>query len=142
MVINIVRFKPGIFLCVMRNYTKYEVWIKSHDLVQFIYKTVVPILPVSEQYELTRQLKRAAYSVPFNIVEGSGRNSEKDFVHFLDISFGSILEVEYCSLLLKDLLYIDSTVFTTLLTKINHIKAMLIGLIKSIREPKSDTPKD
>ena len=142
MVINILRFKPGIFLCVMRNYTKYEVWIKSHDLVQFIYKTVVPILPVSEQYELTRQLKRAAYSVPFNIVEGSGRNSEKDFVHFLDISFGSILEVEYCSLLLKDLLYIDSIVFTTLLTKINHIKAMLIGLIKSIREPKTETPKD
>jgi four helix bundle protein len=126
----------------MRNYTKYEVWIKSHDLVQFIYKTVVPALPASEQYELTKQLKRAAYSVPFNIVEGSGRNSEKDFVHFLDISFGSILEVEYCSLLLKDLSYIDSIVFTTLISKINHIKAMLIGLIKSIREPKAETPED
>jgi four helix bundle protein len=125
-----------ILLCEMRNYNKYEVWIRSHDLVQFIYKTVVPVLPMSEQYELTRQLKKAAYSVPFNIVEGSGRNSEKDFVHFLDISFGSILEVEYCSLLIKDLSYLDSKLYMTLSEKINHIKAMLIGLIKSIREPK------
>jgi four helix bundle protein len=121
----------------MRNYNKYEVWIKSHDLVQFIYATIVPVLPISEQFELTRQLKRAAYSVPFNIVEGSGRNSEKDFVHFLDISFGSILEVEYCCLLIKDLSYLDSKLYTSLSEKINHIKAMLIGLIKSIREPKN-----
>jgi four helix bundle protein len=125
----------------MRNYNKYEVWIKSHDLVQFIYKEVVPILPIGEQYDLTRQLKRAAYSVPFNIVEGSGRNSEKDFVHFLDISFGSILEIEYCSLLLKDLAYLNSILFTTLNGKINHIKAMLIGLIKSIRESKDENLK-
>ncbi len=122
----------------MRNYNKYEVWIKSHDLVQFIYKSVVPVLPMNEQYELTRQLKRAAYSVPFNIVEGSGRNSEKDFVHFLDISLGSVLEVEYCTLLIKDLSYIDSELHKTLNGKINHIKAMLIGLIKSIREPKNE----
>ena len=96
---------------------------------------------MSEQYGLTRQLKRAAYSVPCNIVEGSGRNSEKDFVHFLDISFGSILEVEYCSLLIKDLSDLDSKLYTTLTEKINHIKAMLIGLIKSIREPKVESPE-
>ena len=122
----------------MRNYNKYEVWVKSHELVQFIYKTVVPVLPVSEQYELTRQLKRAAYSVPVNIVEGSGRNSEKDFAHFLDISFGSILEVEYLTVLIKDLSYLNSELYGTLFEKINHIKAMLIGLIKSIREPKTE----
>lgn len=138
---HFVRFRSRIFLCEMRNYNKYEVWIKSHDLAQFIYKTVVPVLPNSEQNELTRQLKRAAYSVPVNIVEGSGRNSEKDFVHFLDFAFGSILEVEYCSLLIKDLSYLDSNLHTTLNGKINHIKAMLIGLIKSIREPKDENPK-
>ncbi len=108
--------------------------------MEFIYKTEVPVLPNSEQYELTRQIKRAAYSVPVNIVEGSGRNSEKDFVHFLDISFGSILEVEYCSLLIKDLSYLDSKLYTTLNEKINHIKAMLTGLIKSIRESKDENP--
>ena len=121
----------------MRNYNKYEVWVKSHDLVLFIYKNIIPKLPVNEQYELSKQLKRAAYSVPFNIVEGSGRNSEKDFAHFLDMSLGSILEVEYCSILLRDLSYLDPDLFKNLHVKINHIKAMLIGLIKSIREPKS-----
>ena len=102
----------------------------------FIYQNVVPVFPTSEQYELTRQLKRAAYSVPFNIVEGSGRNSEKDFVHFLDMSFGSILEVEYCCLLAKDLSFLKSDQYKILNEKINNIKAMLIGLIKSIRKPK------
>jgi len=104
-------------------------------MVMFIYQNVVPVFPISEQYELTRQLKRAAYSVPFNIVEGSGRNSEKDFVHFLDMSFGSILEVEYCCLLAKDLSFLNSDQYKILNEKINNIKAMLIGLIKSIREP-------
>ena len=78
-------------------------------------------------------MNRAAYSVPINIVEGSGRNSEKDFVHFLDISLGSILELEYCCLLVKELGYISSELYHTLCRKINDIKAMLITLIKSIR---------
>ena len=120
----------------MRNYNNYNVWVKSHELVMSIYKNIVPIFPISEQYELTRQLKRAVYSVPFNIVEGSGRNSEKDFAHFLDISFGSILEVEYCCLLAKDLSYLNSDQYKILNEKISNIKAMLIGLIKSIRESK------
>ncbi len=82
-------------------------------------------------------MKRAAYSVPFNIVEGSGRNSEKDFVHFLDISLGSILELEYCCLLAKDLSYIDQEVYKSVNKKVNDLKAMLIKLIKSIRESAS-----
>ena len=117
----------------MRNYNNYSVWKKSHELVKFIYCQVVPQFPLDERYDLTRQLKRAAYSIPFNIVEGSGRNSERDFVHFLDISLGSILEVEYCCLLAKDLSYIDLESYQQLGGKVNEIKAMLIKLIKSIR---------
>jgi len=49
------------------------------------------------------QLKRATYSISLNIVEGCGRNTDKDFVHFLDISLGSAQEVEYCLLLAFDL---------------------------------------
>jgi four helix bundle protein len=121
----------------MRNYNNYKVWVKSHELVMFIYKNIVPIFPINEQYELTRQLKRAVYSVSFNIVEGSGRNSEKDFAHFLDMSFGSILEVEYCCLLAKDLTYLNADQYKILNEKISNIKAMLIGLIKIIRELKN-----
>ena len=125
----------GYSFVIMRNYNNYKVWIESHALVQFIYKNIVPAFPQNEQYELAKQLKRAAYSVPFNIVEGSGRSSEKDFAHFLDISFGSLLEVEYCCLLAKDLAYLNVDQYKILNGKISSIKAMLIGLIKSIREP-------
>jgi four helix bundle protein len=120
----------------MRNYNNYKVWNKSHELVQYIYSKVIPSLPVNELYDLTRQMKRAAYSVPFNIVEGSARNTDKDFVHFLDQSLGSIMELEYCSLLLKDLQFIDAELFDHLNRKINDVKAMMIRLIKTIREEK------
>jgi four helix bundle protein len=117
----------------MRDYRKYEVWEKAHDLVLFVYKQVIPIFPSTEQYDLMRQMKRAAYSISFNIVEGCGRNSDKDFVHFLDTSLGSAHELEYCFLLAKDLGYIQKELYLIVNEKINEIKAKTINLIKSIR---------
>ena len=117
----------------MRDYRKYEVWVKSHELVLFVYKEIVPSFPKSEQFDLLRQMKRAAYSIPFNIVEGCGRNSDNDFAHFLDMSLGSAHELEYCFLLAKDLEYINADVHNKLYEKINEVKAKLINLIKSIR---------
>ncbi len=66
----------------MRDYKKYDVWIKGHELTLFVYKNIIPQLPKSEQYELCSQVKRASYSIPLSIVEGCGRNTEKDFAHF------------------------------------------------------------
>jgi four helix bundle protein len=117
----------------MRDYKKYEVWEKSHELVLFVYKEVAPSFPKSEQFDLLRQMKRAAYSIPFNIVEGCGRNTDKDFVHFLDTSLGSAHELEYCFLLAKDLGFIRNEVYAVLYERINAIKAKTINLIKSIR---------
>ena len=120
----------------MRNYKNYKVWSESHELVKFIYKQITPHLPRDEKYELVSQMKRAAYSIPFNIVEGCGRHSDKDFSHFLDISLGSAHELEYCILLIKDLDFLKVEQFIILNRKVNAIKAMLINLIKSIRESK------
>lgn len=117
----------------MRDYKKYEVWTKAHELVLFVYKQVMPSFPPTEQFDLVRQMKRAAYSIAFNIVEGCGRKSDKDFSHFLDMSLGSAHELEYCFLLGKDLGYIKEDRFIELREKINEIKAKLINLIKSIR---------
>jgi four helix bundle protein len=89
--------------------------------------------PLSEKYDLMSQLKRATYSIPLNIVEGCGRNTDKDFVHFLDISLGSAQEVEYCLLLAFDLGYLNFEVYQLVNGEINSVKAMLINLIKSIR---------
>ena len=79
------------------------------------------------------QTKRAAYSIPLNIVEGSGRFTEKDFARFLDQALGSAHELEYCSLLCKDLSYIDDELYHKTNQLINEVKAMLIGLIKKLR---------
>lgn len=117
----------------MRNYKNYQVWQKSHELCLLIYKKIIPEFPREEAFALTSQLRRATYSVPLNIVEGCGRNSDKDFVHFLDISLGSIHETEYCILLGKDLGYIGLNEFAKINNGINEVKAMLIKLIKSIR---------
>ena len=120
----------------MRKYTNYEVWTESHALVLFIYGKIAYQLPQSEKYELTSQLKRAAYSIPFNIAEGCGRSSDKDFTHFLDMSLGSANELEYCILLMKDLNYLDTDQFNLLSRKVSTVKAKLINLIKIMRQSK------
>ena len=117
----------------MRNYQKYEVWNEAHQVTLLIYNQIAPRIPHVEQFGLTSQMKRAACSVPLNFAEGCGRNSEKDFVHFLDMSLGSAHELEYCILLIKDLGYLETDEFELLSRKMNSIKAMLITLIKKIR---------
>jgi len=118
----------------MRDYKKLEVWRKSHELNLFVYRNLLPRFPKSEQFDLMSQTKRAAYSIPLNIVEGSGRFTEKDFAHFLDQALGSAHELEYCCLLSKDLLYINQELYQNINQSINEVKAMLIGLIKKLRE--------
>ena len=58
----------------MRDYKKYEVWQKAHELTLLVYKEILPLFPLSEQYGLSSQLKRATYSIAMNIAEGCGRN--------------------------------------------------------------------
>jgi four helix bundle protein len=100
----------------------------------FVYKTVLTKFPKSEQYDMLSQTKRAAYSIPLNIVEGSGRFTEKDFAHFLDQALGSAHELEYCCLMSRDLSYIDEQLYQQTNQQINEVKAMLIGLIKVLRK--------
>ena len=118
----------------MRDYKKYDVWTRGHELTLFVYKEIAPLLPLSEQFALSSQIKRAAYSIPLNIVEGCGRNTDKDFLHFLDMALGSVHEVEYCALLVYDLNYINIEKYNKLNEKTNELKAKLINLIKSIRK--------
>jgi four helix bundle protein len=124
-----------VFLKVkMRDYKKYDVWSKAHKLTLQVYKDVLPLFPKSEQFDLTSQLKRATYSIPLNIVEGSGRNTDKDFAHFLDTALASAQEAEYCLLLAFDLGYLVDELYQNVNQKFGEVKAMLIGLIKSIRK--------
>ena len=117
----------------MRDYTKLEVWQKSHLMVLHVYQAILPCFPSHEKYDLQSQVKRAAYSVPLNIVEGAGKSTEKDFARFLDNALGSVHELEYGCLLAKDLTYISEAQHLEIKKKFSEVKAMLIGLIKALR---------
>jgi four helix bundle protein len=120
----------------MRDYKKLDVWKKAHLLTKQVYRNILPIMPIEERFALTSQLRRSAYSIPLNIVEGCGRNTDKDFAHFLDNALGSALEVEYTCFLIYDLDYIEENIYNEINTAINEIKAMLIGFIKFLRDGK------
>jgi len=116
----------------MQNYKDLSVWRKAHDFTVKIYQ-VVAIFPRTEIYNLTSQLKRSSSSIAINIAEGTGRFTQKDLAHFLQMSLGSCHEVEYLLLLSKDLNFIDKELYPLLNKEINEIKAMLISLIKKVR---------
>ncbi|TDG37082.1 four helix bundle protein [Pedobacter changchengzhani] len=116
----------------MQNYKDLLVWKKAHQLTLEVYK-VVSTYPKEEIYSLVSQLKRASSSIATNIAEGTGRFSQKDLAHFLQIALGSSHEVEYLLLLSKDLGFINNDNYFQLEKNINEIKAMLISLIKKVR---------
>ena len=77
----------------MHNFKDLRVWQKSIQLTTDIYKLLASF-PTDEKFGLISRLKRAAVSVPSNIAEGAGRNSNKEFNHFLSISLGSLFELK------------------------------------------------
>ena len=96
----------------MENYKELKVWNKAHAFTLKIYE-VTNLFPKEEIYSLTNQLRPAAYSIPANIAEGCGKNSQANFANFLNISLGSANEAEYFLLLSKDLLYLKSENYNT-----------------------------
>jgi len=116
----------------MQNYKDLKVWEKSHQFTLTVYE-ITKSFPKDEIYSLTNQLRRAASSIPANIAEGCGKNSQAEFAHFLNISLGSANESEYFLILSKDLQYLNENNFSTLFATINEIKAMLISLITKVR---------
>lgn len=119
----------------MKNYKNFQVWQKSHRLTLDVYK-VVRNFPKEEIFGLTSQMKRASSSIPMNIAEGCGRNSDKDFARFLIISFGSANELEYQIILSIDLNFISFEQGQILLIQVEEIKKMLNGLITRLNNPK------
>ena len=117
----------------MRDYKKLDIWKKSHLLTKQIYIEVLLIMPPEERFALTNQIRRSAYSIPLNIVEGCGKNSDKDFAHYLDNALGSGHEVEYTCFLIFDLEYIPKDLYDNLNAAVNEVKAMLIAFIKFLR---------
>ena len=105
----------------MRNFKNYEVWGLSHEFTLSIYKYTKGF-PKDEKYQLTSQMRRAAYSIPSNFSEGCGRNSDKEFNRFIQIALGSAHEIEYFLILSRDLKFIEDVSYEELNHDINLIK--------------------
>ena len=85
-----------------RDPNRLKVFHRAHELAMAIYR-LTERLPQSERFGLSSQLRRAAASIPTNIVEGSIRHSARDYGRFLDIALGSAAEVRYLLRLAEDL---------------------------------------
>ena len=82
---------------------------------------------------MTSQLRRAAISIPSNISEGSARNHNKEFIHFLYIAQGSCAKIETQLIIAKNLNLISENTLKLLTERIADIRNMLVGLIKSLK---------
>lgn len=117
------------------SFTKLAAYQRSMDLVQDVY-AVMKIFPAEERFALCDQLRRAVVSVPSNIAEGLSRFSDKEKAHFLEISYGSLMET-YCQLdIAKRLGYITDTQFVDFEKRIEDIAKPIAGLRnKSLNPP-------
>ena len=109
----------------MRNYKQIIAWQLADELTIHSY-SLTKKFPQDELFAMTSQLRRAAYSVPSNIAEGAGRKTDADFKRFLDISMGSLFEVEYFLHLARRLNYINDVEY-------NQINALCTDSIKCLR---------
>lgn len=109
-----------------------QVWKSTHQLVLQIYK-ITSSFPKSETYGLVDQLRRAACSVPANIVEGQSRQTTKEYLQFLYNARGSLEEVRYYLLLSHELGFLAQDVYKDLEKSYESGSRMLNGLIKSLK---------
>ena len=116
----------------MRNFKKIQVWQKAHKMTLKIYK-ITATFPEDERFGLISQMRRASASVPTNIAEGAGRDTQKEFARFVHIASGSASETEYHLLLAHDLGYISPEEYPPLEQDIIEIKRMLHGFGKALR---------
>ena len=114
-----------------KHWSDLVAWQKGHELVLFVYRLTAGF-PKNEKYILADQIKRAATSIPANIVEGHSRNSNKDFLRFLFIARGSLEELRYSLLLSRDLNYITEQDYQDIEDNCIEVSKLLNGLIKSL----------
>ena len=120
-------------LDVLKSYKELDVWRRSFDLCKPIY-ILTKELPQDERFGLTAQLRRAAVSIPSNIAEGYGRHSRKDYIRYLWMANGSLLELETQTLLLIELGYATPASCGKILREIGDIERMIRALIKALEE--------
>ncbi len=116
----------------IRTYRDLAVWQKAIELVTCVYENTKSF-PADEKYSLVSQIRRAAVSIPSNIAEGYGRKHTNDYLRYLQISIGSVFELQTQLIISKNLNYIDNEKYDNLENKTREIERMLSSLISKIK---------
>lgn len=116
----------------MRDHTKLRAFELADQFALLVYKATTNF-PREELFGLTSQIRRAAVSVPSNIVEGCARPTQADYVKFLDIAYGSASEAKYQLSLALRLGYLDGNSNDSLVACADELTRVLSGLIRSLR---------
>lgn len=113
------------------NVRELDVWKVSMDLVAEVYRATRS-WPKEELYGLTSQIRRAAVSIPSNVAEGQGRNSTQEFLRFLGISYGSLMEVQTQLLIAERLGFLDGTQAKEVVQLAERVAKLINGLKRSL----------
>ena len=116
----------------MRNFRELEIWKDSIKLVKRVYE-FTSNLPDSEKYGLVSQMNRCCVSIPSNIAEGCSKDSQKDFIRYLQISIGSAFELETQLEICKEIGYCERVDIIPLLDEIVKIQKRTKSLINYAR---------
>lgn len=117
----------------MRDHTKLKAFELADRLALAVYEHTRDF-PRAEMFGLTAQLRRGAVSVPSNIVEGCARNSEADYLHFLDIAYASSREIEYQLSLALRLGYLDAVAHKEVKEICVETSKVIAGLLRALRQ--------
>ena len=117
----------------MRDHTKLRAFELADEVALLVYRFTASF-PKEELYGLTSQMRRAAVSVPSNIVEGCARESQADYLRFINIAFGSLRELHYQVSLSKRLGFFHNQDLSLIEPKIIETEKVLNGLIKALSD--------
>jgi four helix bundle protein len=116
----------------MKDFRSLKIWEKSHELTLKIYK-VTDSFPKHELYGVTSQIRRAAASIPTNIAEGCGKDSDAELKRYLLIAMGSASEVEYLLILARDLNYLSAGEYQGMHSELVESRKMLNAFIQRLK---------
>jgi len=110
----------------MHNFKELHIWQRSIKMAVVIYK-ISSTFPSAEKYGLISQVKRAVVSIPSNIAEGAGRNSDNEFNHFLGVALGSAFELYTQLVISRELALVNADTVEPVLTELEEIQKMIYG---------------
>jgi four helix bundle protein len=113
------------------DYKELNVWKESINLVKLVYE-VTQKFPSEEKFGLVSQLRRASVSIPSNIAEGNGRSFDKDYKRFVEMAYGSALELETQLIISVELNFIKEN--DSIFKKLEQVKKLLSGFIKYLKK--------